>query len=421
MRALRRSIVPSLLIVLSLAACSSGNATLPSATAGLGGPRGAMTDPAILRHLSPALSPSERRYMYDIIAKLPPRFRENVIVFKQDGSVYANDPALLANFQTWTQLPGRRDMVRDRQGRIMPSPSDLPSLGTPEMRPNFTTLCPDNKGLCFARYSDYGKNYVQANVGFPCGALSLVKASSPTTNDGDGGLAYIGVNSNTLTVDGGITVKIYNNPNNPPPVTFTSYQVFMNAGIAYSKYTFSPSPEHLACPVTTTLTYQPLSSKLVFLGYQGSDVTGGTYPGGPVMGNTVTVLADLSGSNYTAQFGSACNASSKCKVKRITALTTPGRTAKADGSYFGVKNVNSAPAPAVAWTGADSGIVASAGGTVTYGPFWEGNTNGQGDFLGVPNVDLCITGQGPGNWGTSFETIGLNWTPNPLPGPYCTN
>src|SRR5579864_8131684 len=84
----------------------------PGANIGIG------SDPTILSHISPALPPSERAFMYGVLAKLPPRFRWNVYDLERDGTVHVNDPALLPNVRVVRAVPGLHGYVTDMLGNL---------------------------------------------------------------------------------------------------------------------------------------------------------------------------------------------------------------------------------------------------------------------------------------------------------------
>ena len=341
---------------------------------------GLMTDPTILQHLSPMLSPSEALIMYNAMAALPERARQNVILWDQNGVEHSNDPQMLA-----ASVPQVVDVISSERE----SPQSEPSLPAC----NASSDPGECTGVLYKHKGPNGFSFLGTTINVPCASTII----NTTTTNYQGNF-YISVGSSS-TSPAQLEMGVQFNANGSSPVM--SIQPYYSADGTHGSFSGNP---HLTCDQSSLIleayVFQASSSAPAYgtliLNGGFSQAYGPSPCGtGASCTTTLTTMKALLTSDNLTQVCPGCH------VEWTTAVAVPaGGNQILKGSTFGIKSC----APTLTWKSVVEGYFSSAGPSAAASASpWSSTTILQSPSSAT-SLGLITTKDN----GLANETIGVN-------------
>ncbi len=341
-------------------------------------------DAAVLSHISPMLTVAQQFEIYDVLAAVPDSYRENVIHFDSDGTVYANRPELIPGGVIYRPT-GSGNVLTAPDGTTSVFPGDALELDDSAVIgtvPRTAVIC--GAGGCTGpfhkRETTPGYTFFQSGITIPCSTSRIhYEANNQQT-----GYIYTGsLSPNGHQLDIGVQL----NPPTPDGAP-TSVQPFWCEKTLCGSFGGNP---HLACDQNITMAFWFAQRSAAAPTLEVLSLTG-------PMNLTMT---------HAARYPEWKQVCSGCTVKRVTSLAVCAGCAHQTfiGTYLGVASpLSSVATPTVLWSNVLQGSFARAGRTapLTSVP-WFGTTYVDDPSNGKATGLLLWNPTDPAN-----EAVGIN-------------
>ena len=289
-------------------------------------------DPTVLAHLDPTLQPAEFAAMYEVIAALPERARENVIFTDGDGNVHSNKQGLFAKSEPLTsgQIP------------------ELTPFVVPSLPPcNISTDVGGCTGVLYQHRGAIGKGYFSATVNVPCSS-TLINAA------GSGYQANIYVTiSNAQALELGLQFNA-----NLGKTVVSVQPYYSEGGMKNNGFTNNP---HLTCDQTGVLFEAYVAQKTTSAQAYGVLYLYGAFNdigGSSICGSLPTCSAALTTVNALSSIDQLTQKCGNCRISWTTGFAVPAGTNQIlDGSTFALEGCS----PQFNWGNVKVGSYSSVG------------------------------------------------------------
>lgn len=313
----------------------------------------AISNAQIDANISPGITGSDRQVVHDLMLKLRPESRKNVIYFAANGRIYANRSELLKGVGIAQPVPGKPRTYRHANGEQFTVPMNV-SVVKPtdhQVKPQYYSP-PDGStttGPYRRIFSNTGYSYSAGNVDTPCNPSNF----PATVSANDTGYLYIGGWSDTGDqVDAGLQYSSVYNDYEP---------YFLHAGDPPADIAFS-----YPCGNSAYMEFYVVDSTHVDLTINGFDSTGAP--------STYSYVGLVPVGNGWSPDGSGPQGGGV--MKRALSIAQASQSLN-NGDYFGYDPVNKVPT--IGWSQWQVGTNYAPGGNYPSVPL--DNTTGGSDLF----------------------------------------